>query len=43
MTSASFMYEEGTQSWCSVTTWKDGVGTEVGGSSGWRGHMYTCG
>ena len=31
--------KQGTQSWCSGTTQRDGVG----GGSGWRGHMYTCG
>ena len=40
---------QGTQSWGSVTTWRDGVEREVGwgfrmeGFSGWRGHMYTYG
>ena len=33
----------GTQSRCSVTAWRDGVGREVGGGSGWRGHRYAYG
>ena len=32
---------QGTQSHCSVKTWRDGVGREVG--SGGRGHMYAYG
>ena len=31
---------QGIQSWCSVTTWRDGVGREMGWGSGGRGHMY---
>ena len=31
---------QGTQSWCLVTTWRDGLQREVGGVLGWRGHTY---
>ena len=31
---------QGMQSWCSVTTWRDGVGREVGEGSRGRGHMF---
>ena len=35
---------QGTQSWSSVITWKDGMEGGGGrGGSGGRGHMYTCG
>lgn len=34
---------KGTQSWCSVTSWRDRVGKEVGGGFRWKGHMYNCG
>ena len=35
MTGVSSEHEAGTQSWCSGTTQRDGVGREVGGGSGW--------
>ena len=34
---------QGTQSRCSATAWRDGVGREVAGGSGGRGHMYAYG
>ena len=34
---------EGTQSWCSVTAWKDGVGREEEGVPAGRRHMYAYG
>ena len=35
---------QGTQSWCSVTPWRDGVGREVGGGFRMEGrHMYADG
>ena len=37
----NLMYDTGTQSWCSVTTWRDEVGKEVGGCLKGRGQMYT--
>ena len=40
MTSASLMHEAGTQSWCSGTTQRDGVGSEGGGGSGWGTHVH---
>ena len=33
----------GTQSWWSVTTWRDGVGREEGGPSEVRSHMHAYG
>lgn len=34
---------QGTQSWSSVITWRDGMeGGDGRGDSGRRGHMYTC-
>jgi len=38
--SGSVMCDTGTQSQCSVTTWRERVGRE---SSTGRGHIYTCG
>ena len=35
--------KQGNQSQCSGTTQRDSVGKEVGGGSGWGGHMYTHG
>ena len=37
--------KQGTQSWCSGTTQREGVEREVGGVGGFRmvGHMYTHG
>ena len=32
--------KQGTQSWCSGTTQRDGVGKEVGGGSGWGTHVH---
>ena len=40
MASVSLMCDAGDPK-CSVTTWKDGVGTE--GGSGWEGHMSAYG
>ena len=34
---------QGAQSWCSVTTYKAGMGWEVGGSFKREGHVYTYG
>ena len=42
MTSASSCMKQGTQSQCSGTTQRDGVGRDVGGGFRMRGHMYTC-
>ena len=33
----------GTQIWCSVTTQRGGMGWEIGGGSGGRGHVYSYG
>jgi len=33
------MYDAGTQSQCSVTAWRDGVGSMVGGGSGEGAHI----
>ena len=35
VTSGSLMNDQGTQSWCTGTTQRDGVWREVGGVSGW--------
>jgi len=35
--------KQGTQSWCTGTTQRDGMGREVGERFGTVGHMYTCG
>ena len=32
--------KQGTQSWCSGTTWRDEVGREMGGVSGWGGDTH---
>ena len=35
--------KQGTKSWCSGTTWMDGVGREVGGRFRMEGtHVYVC-
>ena len=41
MTSASSMHEAGTQSRCSGTTQRGGVGREVGEGSGWGTQVHT--
>ena len=43
ITSASSMNEAGTQSWCSGTTQREGMGRKVGGGFRMVGHMYTHG
>ena len=35
--------KQGTQTQCTGTTQRDGMGREVGGGFGTGGHMYTCG
>ena len=34
--------KQGTESWCTRTSQRDGMGREVGGAFGMGGHMYTC-
>ena len=34
---------QGTQSQCSVTAWRSGLGREGERGSGWRAHMYAEG
>ena len=34
---------QGTQSWCSMKTWRDGVRREVGSGVRRKGHMHAYG
>ena len=34
------MHETGVQGWCTGMTQRDGMGREVGGSSGWGAHIH---
>ena len=34
------MHETGRQGWCTRVTLRDGIGREMGGSSGWGTHVH---
>ena len=39
ITSPGWMHEASAQGWCTGMTQRDGMGTEVGGGSGWGEHV----